>query len=197
MRHAPLNEEQRLRTFATPVRKPVAALLHRSPVEVDVDRMEVVEIAGLMVVDRARRVYRLCNRPRLVRSAAIANRALHTSVAGLWLEVVFPVHPLRIHIARIAREIVVHRVCDDARMVTGAADAPLGEGAIPRRDRRIFELHPEVAHMRQGEREEHSHLVADIEEVVHIGNLTRREVVVARDDIVEAHFLEAANKLKR
>ena len=73
----------------------------------------------------------------------------------------------------------------------------LARGAVPRRDRRIFELHPEVAHMRQGEREEHSHLVAGIEEVVHIGNLARREVVVACDDIVEAHFLEAANKLKR
>ena len=174
------------------MRKPVATLLNRSPVEVDVDCVEVIKVAGLMVVDRACRIYRLRNRPRLVCAAPGANRALHASVAGLWLEVVFPVDPLWIHVARIAREIVVHRVGDDARVVSGAANAPLGEGTIPRRNRRVFELHSKVAHMRQGKREEHSRLVASIEEVVHIGNLARRKVVVASDDIVETLFLEAA-----
>ena len=144
VRHAPLHEEERLHALTRPVLEPVTALLHGRPVEVDVHGVEIVEVAALVVVDRARAVERPRDRGREACLVAVPERPL------LRLRrVVDPVDPQRVHVAAVPRAVVVHRVGNHARVVARAAHAPLRERAVARRRRGVVELHPEVADVRE------------------------------------------------
>ena len=203
VRRSPLDEEDGLRAPLAPVREPVAALLDGREIEVDVACVEAPEVAGGMVVDRPRRVRGFGDGAAPLAEAAPPDHPLHRRpevrvALDLGDDVVADADAQRIHVARVAEAVVVHRVENHGRMPPRhphGLPRELAEDAL--RLRVVAQLRL-VEVVERGEREgaEQARVVAGGEESLRRREAAGTEVVVVRDDEVPAAREEVRGRLE-
>ena len=192
MREPPLNEEQRLLARGGPVLQPVAPFLSGRPVQIDVDRVHVAQIARLVVINGARRVDAFGNPRGQLRLPTVTETVVVLREPGLlrgFLQSVSAVDLQGILISVVPGGIVVHRVGHHAGVVLRAADEPLRQLTVTPGLLGLVQLRVEILDVRKREGRQRSGLVRGLKHRVQVPHLAGREAVVSGDETVEPVLL--------